>query len=273
MYIDSEKYPIDKQPRFQCPKCSHGVLTEILDSRKYFLPPELLKIPENLTFYIDEEGNERPNLTLNDIKETEHWWEYVSLFYQCDQLDCRQIVLSSGKLIQEIVLVPCEVDQYNELPFYEELVVFYKPNYFYPTVSLFAFDSNIPESLKNEVKSAFSLFWHNPEACSNSIRKSLELILDNIAPIVNGNRYDRINSLGNRINNLGGTYSDVKDLLKAVKWIGNDGSHEGGLLHSDVMNGFEMLELCLGKIYNKKEVELKEIAEKINEAKKPLSKL
>jgi hypothetical protein len=39
-------------------------------------------------------------------------------------------------------------------------------------------------------------------------------------------------------------------ILRAIKWIGNDGSHQGGVLREDVLDAFDMMELALTNLYD-----------------------
>jgi hypothetical protein len=56
--------------------------------------------------------------------------------------------------------------------------------------------------------------------------------------------HDRILSFKNKH-----SQSDAADFLLAIKWLGNAGSHVGRITKDDVLDGFDMLEVALDKIF------------------------
>jgi hypothetical protein len=66
-------------------------------------------------------------------------------------------------------------------------------------------------------------------------------------------------------------YKELVDMLLAVKWLGNAGSHDGDKpTIADVRMTYDLLEHVLSEIYEKKTGELKAVAKKINKKKGPL---
>ena len=53
----------------------------------------------------------------------------------------------------------------------------------------------------------------------------------------------------------------------AVKWIGNDGSHEGDLSQNDLLDVFEILNYVLDEMYEQRAKNVAKLATKINKAK------
>lgn len=39
-------------------------------------------------------------------------------------------------------------------------------------------------------------------------------------------------------------------ILRAIKWIGNEGSHQGGVSREEVLDAFDMMELALVNLYD-----------------------
>lgn len=61
---------------------------------------------------------------------------------------------------------------------------------------------------------------------------------------------------------------EVANLLMAIKWIGNEGSHElNGLDREKIIIAYEIIHHCLEKLYNTRLEELRKIANRINEQK------
>lgn len=72
-------------------------------------------------------------------------------------------------------------------------------------------------------------------------------------------------SLHKRIENC--NHSEIKDLLLAIKWIGNTGSHIGKIETIDILEAYRLLEFSLNKIYNDEMKEIKKITKEINNRK------
>ncbi|HSR85739.1 MAG TPA: DUF4145 domain-containing protein, partial [Streptosporangiaceae bacterium] len=54
------------------------------------------------------------------------------------------------------------------------------------------------------------------------------------------------------------------DALEAVKWIGNQGSHEAGLTATDVLDGADLLSHALKMLYDRSEDELERRIRAVN---------
>lgn len=61
--------------------------------------------------------------------------------------------------------------------------------------------------------------------------------------------------------------SELADLILAVKWIGNEGSHLGSLKRQDIIDAYSILEHALNKLYDDREKMIKNKATKINKHK------
>ena len=60
---------------------------------------------------------------------------------------------------------------------------------------------------------------------------------------------------------------EMADVLMAVKWIGNVGSHKDALSIDDVLLGAEILGLALHNLYDKRDAELLRSARRIVKSK------
>ena len=103
---------------------------------------------------------------------------------------------------------------------------------------------------------------------NNKKRDSIELLLNEQKvkkfEITGGKR--RPISLHKRIQLFGN--NDVKDLLTAIKWIGNTGSHNSSNLETiDVIETYKLLEFSLKKLYENEDKEIKKITDEINKRK------
>jgi hypothetical protein len=141
----------------------------------------------------------------------------------------------------------------------------FKPVFFQPVLNLFEVPENCPDIIKTEVFNSFGLFWSDFASCANKIRIAIELLMDHQkvkkTHLIKGKR--KKISLHSRILSYKTKNAEIGNYLEAIKWIGNSGSHIGQLNKSDIFNAYELLELSLIKLFNKKEKELKKISSQI----------
>ncbi|MDL5511721.1 DUF4145 domain-containing protein [Arenibacter sp. M-2] len=155
-----------------------------------------------------------------------------------------------------------ELDQHHLE--YDEVFV---PSFFEPALRIFDIPDQCPELVKNEIINSFKLFWSDLPASANRIRTSLEIIM-------NENKVKRFEIIGNQrkpislhkriliFNNPG-----LTELLLAIKWIGNTGSHLGNLQTIDILEAYRLLEYTLTKLYDNQEKEILKITKEINKRK------
>lgn len=148
--------------------------------------------------------------------------------------------------------------------FVEEYNTSFTPIFINPTIHIFPISKNCPESVQEVIIDSFRFFWCDLESCVNKIRVSIELLLNEQKvkkfEIIGGKR--RPISLHKRIQLFGN--NDVKDLLTAIKWIGNTGSHNSSDLETiDVIETYKLLEFSLKKLYENEEKEIKKITDEI----------
>ena len=88
--------------------------------------------------------------------------------------------------------------------------------------------------------------------------------------LVSGKR--RFVSLHERISLLPAKFAHLKDLIVAIKWLGNAGSHDDGtdVTLDDVMDSYELTEHILQEVYAPKLTKLHKLAKKVNKKKGPV---
>lgn len=263
MIIKNKSIEFDEFPRFDCPTCKKGILSIIKDTITTMEPSSIRLLPDIPEEIIDQDGNRYLKICKDDIIDTEYDVSITSFFLECDREKCKEVVVASGKLQTEMIPIK---DKNNE--WYESAITFFHPKMFYPTIRLFSIPKLTPTEVSNELDNAFLLFWSNPSACANSLRKLIEKLVNEI-----DNSSTNTQSLHIRIKNLNAEYNNIKEFLLATKWIGNDGSHTTELNHEDVFIALEFIEHCLLELYKRGGRDLDNIAREINEKKKPLSKI
>jgi hypothetical protein len=141
-----------------------------------------------------------------------------------------------------------------------------RPTYFEPAVYIFNIPSKCPQHLQNEIIHAFKLAFSDYSASGNRVRTCIELYIKELNPLAKGKLHKQIESIKNHD-------SSVYEILMAIKWLGNQGSHESNLQEYDLAFAFEALECCLKKQYESNEAKLKNFAVLINDKQRSIAKI
>lgn len=223
-----------------CPTCGSNSLNIIKDKLNF-----------------EETATSKKMRNQDDDWEIE-WIEYVNSG-QLTCNNCKEIIFFTG------IGSPEQSGYYDQIldEYNEEYTNTFTPTFFQPFIKLFKIPENCSEELKTEIYHSFKLFWCDLPSCANKIRVSLEILMNEQKikryEIKNGKRIPI--SLHKRIENY--NHIEIKDLLLAIKWIGNTGSHIGEIETIDVLEAYRLLEFSLNKIYNDETKELKKITKEI----------
>ena len=181
----------------------------------------------------------------------------------CTNPACQETVFNIGT---------CSVDSsasYDEGDYEQKYFDIYTPRFFVPHLNIFQIPKNTPDNIKSSIESSFELFFANPSSSAGHIRIALEQFIDYFRvkrfDTRNGKRYSV--SLHRRIELLPTKLNSIKELLFAVKWLGNDASHVGGVSIDDVMDAYDIFESVLDEVFSKKSKETKKLARVINKNK------
>ena len=242
-------FTVDRTPEWTCPTCRKGVLRVDADS---------LKHQERLASRDHSHEAWEPE-----------WIEYVySCLLKCTNDACREVVSSSGT--GRVDYNEYEDEHGEWIQVVEDL---FKPKFFEPHLILLTIPSNCPKSIVKPLNHSFSLYFAAPGAALNSVRTAVEELLTDLKVkrfnLVKGQR--RVISLHQRIALLLPKYQALKDMLTAIKWLGNAGSHsETEVTPDDVLVAYDLLEHVLEEVYAPKAKQLAAIAKKVNKKKGPL---
>jgi hypothetical protein len=236
-------FSLDQIPHWPCPSCGKGYLC--LEKKSFF----------------------RKELAASRDHSHEAWdpdWIQIvySCFFYCTNSHCEEVVASTG--IGKVV--------WPEFGGNEQ----FSPKYFEPPLKLILIPDQCPETVSIPIEESFRLFFCSPDACANSLRVALEHLLTALGI----KRYNNANGkrhhikLHGRIELIPVKYSEVKELMLAIKWLGNAGSHsQKTVSRDDVIFAYEMLEYILQEIYMQKTEKLKTKAQKINKMKGPVKRI
>ncbi len=254
------QFTLDNVPHWGCPTCGKGILQA---SKDLFITKESYNSRE----YCRNSPNSKP-------------WEDCSYIYTCfltcSNAACQEVVVNTGEVIADVIVIYEECDKFTgELIDVKDYADCYRPQYFQPNLKIISIPKKCPKAVKKSLDESFKLFFASPSAAANGVRIALEKLLDELK--IDRCRFDDNNeevrlSLGYRIGKLPNEYSHVKEMIKAVKWLGNAGSHSNDEIKiDDVMDAYELTEHILEEIYEEPKVErIKAIARKINENKGPI---
>jgi hypothetical protein len=231
---------LDTWPSPTCPKCGHGLLI----GKKDLLHPES---------GVSQEWRSE------DVWEPD--WIYGSLagILTCNNSECGEVVAVGGTW---------RVDSSRDP--YEQYATQLRAKYFDPPLHLIHVPQRTPEATGEAIRDASQLLLINSSASANRLRQGTEALLDSkkvkrttMGTRQDGSRFRKQISLHDRIVAFRKSQPEVADLLEAVKWIGNDGSHESGLKAQEVLIGARILETALKLLYETSDPELERQVKKI----------
>lgn len=100
------------------------------------------------------------------------------------------------------------------------------------------------------------------------MRSALEVLLGEME-VASVDANGKFLSLARRINLLPEASRKIIEPANAIRWLGNDGTHEGGfrVRKSDVLDGYRIFEHILIELYPEKRASVDALVARINEAK------
>lgn len=243
-------FTIDRVPAWVCPACRVGHLT--LDKKSLINQETAASLKEHS----------------HDAWEPDWIRSVFACVFQCDNANCKEPVTCSG--VGRVDHFEYEDEEYGWSQSTEEPLT---PHYFHPSLVLMDIPEKCPEKVAGYLHESFALSFADPSAALNSARTAVEALMTALGikrfAIVKGKQ--RSISLHQRIQLLPPKYQEQKDLLLAVKWLGNAGSHDGDkATTADVSVTYDLLEHVLSEIYEGKGKKLKAMAKKVNKKKGPV---
>lgn len=145
---------------------------------------------------------------------------------------------------------------------------YFKPLSLSPAPLLIQLPFGTPDLVENALKEASGLIWQSTEGAANQVRQAVEHLMDQqgVTPSLPGAYL----SLHHRIKEFEGKDPKNAEVLLAVKWLGNSGSHSGGLTREDVFDAFDMVEYVLIDLFDTSTSALMAKVKAINTQKGPV---
>jgi hypothetical protein len=210
-------------PELKCPSCDNGIL-----------------IAQDITIRDTAETN---SIREEDFFDFEMTTSVFNGLLECNLPRCREFVVIVGDVTYDI-----EYSHDYGGGTTQDAVTELKPKYFVPSLKLIDLPDYIPEPIRESLEASFSLFFCDSDACGNKIRASIELLLNQLGvpqykEVTGGQRFIALNA---RINSLSGEYDNLKELLSAIRIIGNEGSHsESSLTKANVIEAYTVVQFAL----------------------------
>ncbi len=250
-----------KITEYKCPHCQKGYL--LLDKGLFF-EKQYQNSVEKGTFKIYHEYEEY---------DDSFYLGTISGQLKCNHPDCAEITSFIGETKYYLNYYYYDDDREIEV---EEKRIFFK--YFIPSIHLIELRNEYPKELHRILYASFSLYFSSYSACVNTLRILLEKLceLHNIESKTNKGGYKNLNEklkeLNKKLKELDERFNDdlIKELLGAIKWIGNDGSHSLEVIKKDDLDlTYKFVKKALDEIYPSPtdDEELNILAKEINENK------
>ncbi|HHR5700588.1 TPA: DUF4145 domain-containing protein [Klebsiella michiganensis] len=247
----TSSFSLEEKIPWECPTCKTGVLGIVESSLHKRITPESDAICARYEQWIPEEIEYR-----------------YSCLFQC--ASCKEIISSSG--IGHVDVIGYETfDEGSYDAIYGDC---FKPKFFEPHLSLISMPDNCPISIREPLNESFKLFFSSLGAAANNIRVAIEAFLTELKVPTEKKKKDggsTFMSLHERIDKIPLTHTEYKEMLKAIKWIGNAGSHNSDVKPDveDVIDAYELIEHVLEEVYASRRKRLSAIAARINKNKGP----
>ena len=183
-------------------------------------------------------------------------------FFICSNEDCKEYVSFHGKiLIEEFMRYNLKLED-NETKEVETLTI----HSLYPMVHLIPVHEEYPTEVSKLLIESFSLYLEHPSSCVNKLRILVEKILDNLEIKSKNKKGERLTT-DTRINTLKNIKPEEANYLKALKWVGNEGSHDTVIKQDDLPKIYEILNKVLDLLYLKSDKKLNNNVNMINDNK------
>ncbi|SEO01510.1 protein of unknown function [Actinacidiphila rubida] len=146
----------------------------------------------------------------------------------------------------------------------------YQAKCFVPALPLIREGDSFPQTVKDLLVAASAILYLDPSSAANRVRAAIEELLDlhRVPRTFISKKHKRVRYTAHKRIELfkerKPKFADAADLLMAVKWIGNDGSHGNELGVGDVLDGVELLNHALELTYDTSAADLRKRAAAIN---------
>jgi hypothetical protein len=183
---------------------------------------------------------------------------------KCGNPKCKSIATTTGeyRVVFDVII---DEEGRPQQDYSKEL----KINYITPSSPLILKRVDYPIGITQLLEEASAIALVSPGAAANRIRTGIDELL-NVQKVTKSRSTkkgrERL-STHERIKIFNVKNAEVSDILLAVKWIGNNGTHGDSITLTEVLDGAELFAHALDRLYNKNHITLAKKAKKINARK------
>lgn len=235
-------------PHWTCPTCGKG---------------HLRLVPE--TFHQQETGPSKAAHSLDDWEPDWITRRFAGIM-KCSLAACEELVSICGT--GHLDLVEYHDQEYGWSRDDKDSFIV---RTLHPAPIPIALPKKTPDPICDTITTASELIWTSAEATGNQLRQAVELFLDDVGIPATNAKGDRLSTHA-RIKKFEKQDQENGEVLLATKWLGNSGSHPGGLTRDDVLDAFDMLEYVLENHYGTTKKSLLAKVAAINAQKGPVKK-
>jgi hypothetical protein len=135
-----------------------------------------------------------------------------------------------------------------------------------PALKIIVPPRRTPKTVTRAIESAGIIVWADANAAAGRLRIAIDELLTayGMPCFRNTNGRRRRLSTHERIKEFERYEGEVADTLEAVKWIGNQGSHETNISATGVLDGAELLSYALKQLYDNSDAEIRRRVRAVN---------
>ncbi|WP_158170505.1 DUF4145 domain-containing protein [Rhodococcus sp. JT-3] len=220
----SAQFNRDNWPALLCPVCKYGALTAK---------------PDNI---VRQVGGNADTATWRDWGDPT---DITGIFHgrlECTRPECGDWVAVSGDYT---------VDQQPAYHIDDSYVDLLRLRTAHPPIDIVSVPDGVSDSVKASLIRAASLVWLDAGLTVTALRTTIERLMDDFS-IATTEPNGRRRSLHNRIQEFQNAHSAAGDVLLAVKWVGNEGTHAAdfAITTNDALDMAEFIEVALWNLYS-----------------------
>lgn len=231
----------DQLPHWPCPTCKKGHFAA-LEGKRWF----------------EETGPSKADHA-HDAWEPDWIRQRFACFMECSLPDCKEVAVVAGS--SKVNHWQVDWDEYVS----ENIMTVEAVS---PAPIPIEFPPQTPAEIIDAIERGASLIWSSAEAAANAVRQAVEHLMDEAGIPAKDGAGKRI-MLHNRILEFQKVDPENGDILLATKWLGNTGSHVGGITRDHVLDAFDMIEFVLNNRYGTAKAVLLAKVAAVNAAKGP----
>jgi len=201
----------------------------------------------------------RHNIELVNVTSDDEAIARFSAMFVCGHAKCGEIVWVSGDCSYAYAYGP-DGETITEQTLH--------PKSLYPGSPVISTPDDVSEEIQSALNVSYQLLWSDYDACAIKLRVALERILAGEGFPATGSKGSFV-SLHDRILRWEALTSEtsIAQSLTAIKWLGNEASHEGRLSLTNVLDAYALLERLLQQLFPLDTTHIDALAERINKTK------